>query len=59
MEHRHIHGGNLRFSAKAYLEVGGFAALPCHEDVDLVKRFESQGYSISRSKIVNAYKLSF
>ena len=59
MEHHYIYGANLRFSAKAYLEVGGFTALPCHEDVDLVKRFESQGYSISWSKIVNAYKLSF
>lgn len=39
MGHRHIHGANLAFSAQAYQQVGGFSALPCHEDVDLVKRF--------------------
>ena len=52
MGHRHIHGANLSFSAKAYLAVGGFAPLPCHEDVDLVKRFESKGYAITWSNRV-------
>ena len=52
MGHRHIHGANLSFSAAAYLAVGGFAPLPCHEDVDLVKKFESQGYAITWSNRV-------
>ena len=46
MGHRHIHGANLSFSSEVYLELGGFAPLPCHEDVDLVNRFESQGFNI-------------
>jgi len=52
MGHRHIHGANLSFSSEAYLAVGGFAALPCHEDVDLVKKFENQGYAITWSNRV-------
>ncbi len=46
MGHRHIHGANLSFSAKAYLAVGGFDPLPCHEDVKLVEKFETQGWHI-------------
>lgn len=38
MNHRHIHGANLSFSREAYLKVGGFQGLSCHEDVDLVQR---------------------
>ena len=52
MGHRHIHGANLSFSSKSYLAVGGFAPLPCHEDVDLVKIFEDQGYAITWSNRV-------
>ena len=52
MGHRHIHGANLSFSAESYLAVGGFAPLGCHEDVDLVKRFESTGYAITWSNRV-------
>ena len=52
MGHRHIHGANLSFSSAAYLAVDGFAHLPCHEDVDLVKRFEDQGYAITWSNCV-------
>ena len=52
MGHRHIHGANLSFSAESYLAVGGFAPLRCHEDVDLVKRFESKGYAITWSNRV-------
>ena len=52
MGHRHIHGANLSFSSEAYLAVGGFAPLPCHEDVDLVKRFEIHGYDITWSNRV-------
>ncbi|WP_122902279.1 glycosyltransferase [Acinetobacter sp. B51(2017)] len=42
MHHRHIHGANLSFSRDAYLQVGGFQGLSCHEDVDLVQRMQSQ-----------------
>lgn len=52
MGHRHIHGANLSFSSAAYLAVGGFAALPCHEDVDLVKKFEKQNFTITWSNRV-------
>lgn len=52
MDHRHIHGANLSFSAQAYLAVGGFKPLACHEDVDLVKKFESQNYDITWSNKV-------
>ena len=46
MGHRHIHGANLSFSSRAYLATGGFEPMPCHEDVDLVKKFENQGFNI-------------
>lgn len=52
MGHRHIHGANLSFSSEAYLAVGGFAPLPCHEDVELVQKFEDQGYAITWSNQV-------
>ena len=42
MHHRHIHGANLSFSRDAYLQVGGFQGLSCHEDVDLVQRMQAQ-----------------
>lgn len=46
MGHRHIHGANLAFSAEAYLAVGGFNPLPCHEDVDLVNKFNKHGFDV-------------
>ncbi|WP_372843101.1 glycosyltransferase family 2 protein [Psychrobacter sp.] len=52
MGHRHIHGANLSFSSEAYLAVGGFAPMPCHEDVDLVERFAAQSYAITWSNRV-------
>lgn len=52
MGHRHIHGANLSFSSASYLAVGGFAPLPCHEDVDLVNKFETQGHAITWSNDV-------
>lgn len=52
MGHCHIHGANLSFSTEAYLAVGGFSPLLCHEDVDLVKRFEVHGYDITWSNRV-------
>lgn len=36
--HTHVHGANLGFRASTYVAVGGFAPLPLHEDVDLVRR---------------------
>lgn len=41
--HRHRHGANLAFSARQYLDAGGFAELACHEDVDLIDRLEALG----------------
>ncbi|WP_201508061.1 glycosyltransferase [Psychrobacter proteolyticus] len=52
MGHRHVHGANLSFSKEAYLASGGLAALACHEDVDLVNRFEAQCYAITWSNRV-------
>nr|WP_317199477.1 glycosyltransferase family 2 protein [uncultured Psychrobacter sp.] len=52
MNHRHIHGANLSFNREAYLAVSGFEPLKCHEDVDLVKNFESKGYAITWSNRV-------
>lgn len=52
MGHRHIHGANLSFSSAAYLAVGGFTPLPCHEDVALVEQFEREGYAITWSNRV-------
>lgn len=46
MNHQHIHGANLSFSAAAYLQVGGFAAVTCHEDVSLVNRMRDQQLNI-------------
>ncbi|NHB58986.1 glycosyltransferase [Acinetobacter shaoyimingii] len=41
MGHHHIHGANLSFSAEAYLKVGGFEAIQCHEDIRLVQRLKA------------------
>ena len=46
MGHPHIHGANLSFSSDAYLAVGGFAHIPCHEDVDLVRKFKAEDFSM-------------
>jgi glycosyltransferase involved in cell wall biosynthesis len=46
--HDHVHGANLGFRANAYWRVGGFDALETGEDVELVQRFERNGYAISR-----------
>lgn len=47
-QHDHIHGANMGFSARAYWRLGGFRALSCGEDVDLVERFKAVGYRIHR-----------
>lgn len=41
--HRHIHGANLGVNALAYIAVGGFACVACHEDVLLVEALEKSG----------------
>jgi hypothetical protein len=40
--HPHVHGANLGFTAAAYLEAGGWPALPAHEDVALLNRLKSR-----------------
>lgn len=45
--HRHIHGANLGFSARAYVRAGGFQPLPVDEDVELVARFQHSGATIA------------
>lgn len=47
MNHQHIHGANLSFSAQVYLHVGGFEAISCHEDIGLVHKFIQYGYQIT------------
>lgn len=39
--HEHVHGANLGLRASTYLQVGGFAAVPLHEDLDLVNRIKA------------------
>jgi len=45
--HRHVHGANLGFRADAYVEAGGFPALPTHEDVALVEALTAAGRRIA------------
>lgn len=52
MDHRHIHGANLSFSSEAYLKVGGFPPVCCHEDVRLVEQFLKHQYKIIWSNSV-------
>ena len=47
--HRHVHGANLSVSAAAYLDVGGFSAVPCDEDVALVAELERHGHRVAWS----------
>ena len=47
--HRHIHGANLGISAEAYQRAGGFEALACDEDVQLVRQLELSGANIAWS----------
>ncbi|MBD1554312.1 glycosyltransferase [Pseudomonas typographi] len=50
--HDHIHGANLGVTSAAYLLAGGFPALPCHEDVHLVRALEATGARIAWSRSV-------
>lgn len=52
MDHQHIHGANLSFSADAYLQAGGFEPVSCHEDVSLIKKFITQCCKITWSNLV-------
>ena len=52
MGHRHIHGANLSFSSSAYIQAGGFKALPCHEDVALVEQMQKLNLKIVWSNLV-------
>ncbi len=47
MNHRHIHGANLSFSAAAYMASGGFPPVACHEDVKLVKKMQAMNVDIT------------
>lgn len=46
MNHNHIHGANLSFSASAYLQSGGFPPIPCHEDIKLVEQMQAKNLNI-------------
>jgi hypothetical protein len=46
--HDHVHGANMGFRAETYWEIGGFATMASHEDVDLVRRFTETGRRIHR-----------
>jgi len=52
MNHQHIHGANLSFSAEVYLLVGGFEPISCHEDVSLIEKIKSLSYKITWSNLV-------
>ena len=52
MDHHHIHGANLSFSAAAYMQVGGFEPVPCHEDVSLIQKLIRQCCNITWSNLV-------
>lgn len=52
MDHHHIHGANLSFSAAAYMQVGGFESIPCHEDVSLIEKLTRHCCNITWSNLV-------
>lgn len=45
--HRHVHGANLAVSAEAYVAVGGFRPVVCHEDAGLVAELEAAGRAVA------------
>ncbi len=45
--HRHVHGANLSFSARAYLRTSGFADVVSDEDVRIVDAFRTGGEPIA------------
>jgi Glycosyl transferase family 2 len=52
MDHSHIHGANLSFSAISYIQSGGFEALSSHEDVQLIKRMIDMDFNVIWSNLV-------
>ncbi|MGH3833690.1 MAG: glycosyltransferase [Pseudonocardiaceae bacterium] len=44
--HHHVHGANLGISARSYLAVDGFPALPAHEDIALVTALKRAGHRV-------------
>jgi glycosyltransferase involved in cell wall biosynthesis len=47
--HRHVHGANLGVLGSAYVAVGGFEAVPAHEDASLVARLDAIGARVVRT----------
>lgn len=45
--HGHIHGANLGIRADTYLALDGFRAVPHEEDVDLIRRAQAAGISVT------------
>ncbi len=50
--HGQTPGASLAFTARAYRLVGGFEAIPCHEDRRLVARMASMGLRVARPAAV-------
>ena len=48
-QHSHVHGANLGFRASAYLDAGGFPALPTAEDHALVAALSAGGSRVLRT----------
>lgn len=44
--HNHVHGANLGVRASAYLDAGGFAMVPNHEDRVLLRALVRQGHRV-------------
>ncbi|MGY8904289.1 MAG: glycosyltransferase [Burkholderiales bacterium] len=60
--HSHVHGANLGISAQAYMRVGGFSPLCCHEDVALVEALRRDGARIAWSaapRVVTSARKAF
>jgi len=47
--HDHVHGANLGIRASAYLAAGGFAAVRCREDHDLLRALQAMGRPVVRT----------
>lgn len=59
--HEHVHGANLGVRGSWYARVGGFRALPAHEDVELVRRLRAEGarvVSTGRSPVITSARLT-
>lgn len=59
--HQHVHGANFGIDVLAYRQLGGFASLASHEDVDLVRRAERAGLTIAwcaRAPVLTSARLN-